>query len=119
MVGANPEEGETLIIQVYLNADFTPSKNYPYAGWRGTPGDEWCWPVVFMPEGEVDHGGQEGTDPDERFSDMQIYDRPFKEGDRYVMKHREGSPDTHYVVESIEIEKRNIEDAEKKYFGHL
>lgn len=105
MEGADPEDGETLIIQVCLKSDGTPDKRFAYAGWRGRPKtDHWCWPIVFSITGKVDHGGGEDEDPRTRYSYMMIYDRPFMVGGIYEMFHNDGSLITKFMVKDVKLE---------------
>ena len=98
------DEKYSLVIQVFLDPTNTPVSSYPYAGWRGIPNPtEWCWPIVFKPDGTVDYGGAGGDDRAERRGEMNIYDRPFKTGAVYVMKHFDGSEPSQFVVRDIRV----------------
>lgn len=98
----NSKKPEWLTIQVFLGPDNIPSRQFPYAGWRGRPGKGgWCWPVVFMPDGLVDHGGYADEPAGERFSEMNIYECPFQVGSRHIMNHGDGSAPTQFIVSTI------------------
>ena len=110
MAGTDREEGETLTVHVLIDENNMPSRRYPYAGWRGTPGSNWCWPIVISPNGKVDHGSPELNEPKprnrkERFSLMDFYDRALEEGGRYVMSHNDGSRSTYFVITKVDVEK--------------
>lgn len=96
-------EAESLTILAFLGSDNIAIERGPYAGWRGRPGDEWCWPVVFLSGGMVDHGGDGDCDTRERYSHMEIYERPFTVGQKFVMKHYNGNPSTHFIVHKVEL----------------
>jgi hypothetical protein len=84
----NADEPEQLIIQALLGADDVPIAAYPYVGWRGIPNPtEWCWPLIFKPDGQVDYGGDAYEDRKDRLGTMNIYQRPFSVGEEYIMEH--------------------------------
>lgn len=105
MQGKTGNEDETLVLHVHLNPDGSANRNYPYSGWRSALDESWRWPVVFDENGVVDHGWNPHQDEGERYSDMQIYGKPFKTGSKYTMIHRDGKPNTEYTVISVDVDK--------------
>jgi hypothetical protein len=101
------DEGKSpLIIQVLLDSNKMPVPLYPYAGWRGRPcATEWCWPLVFKPDGTVVYSGDGSDLRGEREGEMNIYEQSIEVGVRYTMKHFDGSDPSHFIVRDINVMK--------------
>lgn len=100
----NSDDPAPLTVQALLGSDGTPVNQFPYAGWWGKPNPtEWCWLVLFKPDGSVDFGGDAYEERKERFSEMNIFDRPVEKGSKYFMKHFDGSATSEFVVRDIDV----------------
>lgn len=98
----NGDEPAPLVITIPLNEKNMVAQEIPFAGWWGKiSGNNWCRPIIFMPNGRVDFGGDPDYSNEDRYGKMPLFEKTLEIGTSLYAENFDEDVEVEFRVKEI------------------